>query len=136
MRVLASVVVAWQLVGCSGGEDIDLSASAEEIVTVLALADVEGPQEVTSKSLTYLTSTGVAPGAPEEISDRAEDTLAGEGWSIRPSGDDAVVVASRDGVAAQIAAFARRGVNPAPEGSSWVQVSVAEPTEQLEWAKP
>ena len=66
------------------------------------------------------------------------------GWSVvlvepldvsgSPASEGSRVVAAKDGLAVRVAVFDQVGLNPAPLGLRWVQVSVARSSDPVEWA--
>lgn len=143
-RAVAAAVVMLSAaatgVGCS-----DDTADVEEILAgfaaVAAAVDVDeldGPNETTSKHITYLTGRGLVEGDPEAAADRAVSGLRDAGWEVReigPGGGGAGVrvVANSGDVTTQIAVYSVAGLNAAPEGSSIIQIAVAPDDAGLGW---
>lgn len=137
MKALAAVVATLLLGGCSSGgaDDPKVQAAADDLITTLGLDNVDGPNKTTSKSISYLGVTGTASGSTTEVSTMVERILVEEGWEIRENAGSRFV-ANRNGVATQVAVHAKLGGNVAPDATSFVQFSVAEPTDGLGWTQP
>lgn len=111
-----------------------VQAAADDLTTEFGLENVDGPN-TTSKFISYLDATGTAAGSTANLSATVERVLADGGWKIRENAPTRFV-ADRDGVATQVAVHAKLGRNIARAGTSFVQLSVAEPTDGLEWTQP
>ena len=137
MKVLVAAVAVLLLGGCSSGgaDDPKVRAAADDLITTLGLDNVDGPNKTTSKSISYLGATGTASGSTTEVSTMVERVLVEQGWEMRES-DESRFVASRDGVATQVAVHSKLGSTIPPDGTSFVQLSVAEPTDGLGWTQP
>lgn len=141
-----TVLLLWAtaLGACNGQADVrpQLDA-AEELIAVLQLTDADEPSEVTSKTVRYASTTGLAAGDVDTVVASIEERLQKKGWSIMtfetlntaesPSRKGGRLVATRDSLVAQAAIFAQIGINPAPEGFAWVQVQVATVDDELAW---
>ncbi|HEX8004179.1 MAG TPA: hypothetical protein VF519_15935 [Mycobacteriales bacterium] len=108
--------------------------------------DVTDPPTVTeSKSVRYVTATATAPGDTTGVARHVVDGLSADGWSVwsdrpldlhgSPTTSGHEVVAEKDGVVAMLAVFDRLGTRPAPVGTRWVQLSLAEPDDALAWTQ-
>jgi hypothetical protein len=128
-------------VGCSGDDAAGREAMRAGFAAVAAAVDVDdldGPNETTSKDVTYLTGSGLVEGDPDAAVDRAVSGLRAAGWEVsevRPGGggDGLRVVASSRDVTTQIAVRSVAGLTEAPEGSSIIQIAVASSDAGLAW---
>ncbi|MDZ7676985.1 MAG: hypothetical protein U5K29_00345 [Acidimicrobiales bacterium] len=136
----AAVAVLAAATACGGSDtpDVDVDAVMADALEALELSEVDDPEEVVSKDISYLATTGVADGDVADVADDARDALDAAGFTV----DDPVevpgglsITASRDGVTVSAAAYAQVGVNPAPEGSSWVRVRAADNETNLAWTR-
>ena len=139
--VLASACV---LGACVSSDDIgDQLEAAETLVTDFGLTQVTGPNEVVSKTIHYASASGLMGGDVELVVGSAEELLTSSGWSVAlvepldvsgsPASEGARVVATKDDLVTRVAASDQVGVNPAPVGFTWVQISVAKSGDDLAW---
>ncbi len=98
--------------------------------TPVDATDVDGPNETTSKDLTYITGSGLTEGDVETALARAISGLHALGMEI----GDPTSVEQGAVVAAHVAVFAQAGLSEAPEGMSVVQIGVASVDVDLAWA--
>jgi hypothetical protein len=125
--------------GCEGAGSSDqdaLVAGFDAAVEAVGLTDVDGPNETTSKDLTYITGSGLTEGDVETALERAISGLRADGMEVgdpTPAGEGAVVAAHDDTIAVKVGLYPQAGVNEAPEGMSIVQISVAPRDAGLAW---
>jgi hypothetical protein len=137
--VSVMVFVAVVAAGCehAGSADRDaLVAGFDAAVEAADAIDVDGPNETTSKDVTYFTGSGLTEGDVETALARAVSGLLALGMEVgdpTPVEQGAVVAAHDDTIAVQIAVFPRAGVIDAPEGMSIVQIGVASVDAGLAW---
>jgi hypothetical protein len=133
------VAVVLTAAGCEGAGSADqdeLIAGFDDAVEAVVVTDVDGPNETTSKDLTYITGSGLTEGDVETALERALSGLRAIGMEVgdpTPVEQGAVVAAHDDTIAVQIGLYPRAGVNEAPEGMSIVQISVASADAGLAW---
>jgi hypothetical protein len=140
-RIVALVlfVAVLAAAGCerAGSADRDaLIAGFDAAVEAVDATDVDGPNETTSKDLSYLTGSGLTEGDVEAALARAISGLHADGMEVgdpTPVEDGAVVAAHDDTIAVQIAVYPKTGLVEAPEGMSIVQISVAPADAGLAW---
>lgn len=129
---------------CVSPDDIgDQLEAAKTLVIDLGLTQVTGPNEVVSKTIHYASASGLMRGDVELVVGSAEELLTSSGWSVArverldvsgsPASEGARVVATKDDLVTQMAAFDQVGVNPAPVGFTWVQINVAKSGDGLAW---
>ena len=144
LRTLFAVVVGAFLLGaCSNDIGAQLEAT-ESLVAEFNLTQTTGPSEVDSVTFRYVTASGLMDGDQEDVVRSVEERLTAAGWSVvlvepldvsgSPANEGSRVVATKDGLAARVAIFDQVGLNPAPLGLRWVQVSVARSSDPVEWA--
>lgn len=140
-RIIA-VVLLMAVVAAGGCDDFDsadqdaLIAGFDTAVEAVDATDVDGPNETTSKDLTYITGSGLTDGGVETALERAISGLLADGMEVgdpTPVQDGAVVAAHDDTIAVRIAVFPKAGLVEAPEGMSIVQISVAPADAGLAW---
>ena len=140
-----AVVVAASLIGACNNSDISAQLeAAESLVAEFDLTQTTGPSEVVSKTLHYVTASGIMDGDQEGVVRSVEERLTAAGWSVvvvesldvsgSPASEGSRVVANKDGLAVQVAVFDQVGLNPAPMGFRNVQMSVARSSDPIEWA--
>lgn len=138
VAVLVSVAVL-AAAGCegAGNEDRDsLIAGFDAAGEAVDATDVDGPNETTSKDLTYITGSGFTEGDVETALERAISGLRADGMEVgdpTPIEEGAVVAAHDDAIAVQVAVFPKAGLVEASEGMSIVQISVAPVDVELAW---
>jgi hypothetical protein len=125
--------------GCGDDESSELGvlvAGFDAAVEAVDASEVDGPNETTSKDLTYITGSGFIEGDVETALERVVSGLSADGMEVGdPSAveDGAVVTAHDDTIAVQVAVFPRAGVVEAPAGMSIVQIQVAPLDAGLAW---
>lgn len=123
--------------GDDGSSDQDaLIAGFDAAVEAVGASEVDGPNETTSKDLTYITGSGLVEGDVDMALERAIDGLRADGMEVgtsTPVEEGAVVAAHDDTIAVQVGVYPRAGVNEAPAGMSIVQISVAPVDAGLAW---
>jgi len=113
-----------------------MRAGFDAAVAAVAASGVDGPDETTSKDVTYLTGSGLVDSDVDAAVEQVASGLRAEGWEVtdpQPAGDGTAVVASDGNVAVQFAAFSRVGTNDAPEGMTIVQLQVAPVDAGFDW---
>ena len=145
LRTLFAVIVGAFLFGaCSNDIGAQLEA-AESLVAEFALTQTTGPSEVDSMTFRYVSASGLMDGDQEDVVTSVEGRFTAAGWSVvlvepldvsgSPANEGSRVVATKDGLAAQVAVFDHVGLNPAPLGLRWVQVSEARSSDPVGWAR-
>lgn len=144
LRGLSVVIVGAFLFGaCSNDLSAQLEA-AEALVIEFELIQTTAPSEVDSVTVFYITVSGLMEGDQESVVGSVQERLADAGWSVvlvepidvsGPASEGDRVVATKDGLAVQVAVFDMVGVNPATPGFRRVQVAVARSGDPLEWAR-
>lgn len=134
--VTALAVVAFA--GCDDGDaDTDaLRAGFDAAVEAADVDEVDGPNETTSKDVSYLTGSGLIDGDPASAVEQVAAGLRDDGWDVSeptPAGEGMAVVANDGTVAVQVGVYTTVGVNAAPEGSVIAQIQVAEVGAGLAW---
>ena len=85
-RILAVVaaVVVLAVAGCGdGGSDSDvLRAGFDAAVDAAGVNDVDGPNETTSKDVSYLTGSGFVDGDPDIAVEQVAAGLRDDGWDV------------------------------------------------------
>jgi hypothetical protein len=140
-RIVALVlfVVVLAAAGCErsgSAEQGALIAGFNAAVEAVDATDVDGPNETTSKDLSYITGSGLTEGDVEAALERAISGLRADGMEVgdpTPIEHGAVVAAHDDTIAMQIAVYPKAGVVEAPDGMSIVQISVATADAGLAW---
>ena len=142
--LVAVIVGACLFVACSNSDVSAQLEATESLVAEFALTQTTGPSEVDSVTFRYVTASGLMDGDQEDVVRSVEERLTATGWSVvlveqldvsgSPASQGSRVVATKDGLAAQVAVFDHVGSNPAPLGLRWVQVSVARSSDTDEWA--
>lgn len=117
--------------------------AAEELTVELKLDEAAEPKEVESKSVHYAATTGLAAGDVESLITSTRERMQRAGWSVitvetldtsdSPAQKGGRVAATKDTLVAQVAIFDQVGINPAPDGFTWVQIQVANADEDLGW---
>jgi len=140
---LFAVIVGACLFGACSDVSAQLEAT-ESLVAEFALTQTTGPSEVDSVTFRYVTASGLMDGDQEDVVRSVEERLTAAGWSVvlvepldvsgSPASEGSQIVATKDGLAAQVAVFDHVGLNPAPLGLRWVQVSVARSSDPVAWA--
>jgi hypothetical protein len=140
-RVVAVVlfVAGLAAAACESAESADhdaLIAGFDATVEAADVTDVDGPNETTSKDLTYITGSGLTEGDVQTALERAISGLRVIGMEVEDPTpvEQGAVVAAHDGtIAVRIGLYPRAGVNEAPEGMSIVQIAVASADAGLAW---
>lgn len=141
VAVVALVPLVAGLAGCDDDPDTaraGLEAAFDSVGDAAGATDLDGPNQTTSKDITYVTGTGVVTGSPDEASAALVVALEADGWDVgepEASGGGVVVVAvTPDGAAAaQVGLYSTVGTNAAPAGSSILQIQVADIDAGLAW---
>lgn len=124
--------------GCTADDTTVERERAVEVVGLVEMTDVEGPNPTTSKDVEYWTATGLADGDTATVMAGIRSRLVAAGFDVAEvedrSNDGQVVGAWQHDVAVQAAVYARVGVNDAPPGRRWVKVAVASTNADLAWA--
>lgn len=124
--------------GCTADDTSVERERAVQVVGLMEMTDVDGPNPTTSKDVEYWTAKGLADGDTATVMAGIRSRLVAAGFDVAEvedlSDDGQVVGAWQDDVAVQAAVYARVGVNDAPLGRRWVQVGVASTNADLAWA--
>ena len=145
LRGLFAVLVGASLIGGCSNSDVSAQLEAvESLVAEFDLTQTTGPSEVVSKTLHYITASGLMDGDQEGVVRSVEERLTAAGWSVvlvesldvsgSPASEGNRVVANKDGLAVQVAVCDQVGLNPAPLGLRHVQMSVARSSDPVAWA--
>jgi hypothetical protein len=135
----AVAAAALFVAGCSDGDtgSDELRAGFDAAVTAAAASDVDGPNETTSKDVSYLTGSALVDGEPEVAAEQVAAGLRDDGWEVSEPAplDEGMTVVANDGdVVVQVSVYTQVGTNTAPDGSAIAQIRVASVDSGLAWA--
>ena len=113
------------LIGACSNSDVSAQLEAvESLGADFDLTQTTGPSEVVSKTLHYVTASGLMDGDQEGVVRSVEERLTAAGWSVvlvesmdvsgSPASEGSRVVANKDGLAVQVAVFDQVGLNLHP----------------------